>query len=172
MAGVEREYVRLRLVPVSFTEARVYVAQTHRHNDPPIAARASVGIADDAGTLRGVGILGIPKARNSADGRTAEIVRVATDGVPNGCSMIYGALVRVAWALGYDRVLTYTLAEESGSSLRAAGWTNEGAAGGGEWSRNPMSNRSLQANEKPTMFFESKVPSGPKVRWSIRRRGV
>jgi hypothetical protein len=36
--------------------------------------------------------------------------------------MLYGALARAAFALGYTRVITYTQADESGSSLRAAGW--------------------------------------------------
>ena len=157
------EYVRLRLRPVSFAEARRYVMEVHRHNDPPIAARASVGIEDVDGALRGVGILGIPKARLSADGRTAEVIRVATDGVPNGCSMLYGALVRCAWSLGYTRVLTYTLAEESGSSLRAAGWRSEGVretGGADEWDRR-------NGRAKQTLFFDAKVPSGPKVKWVI-----
>jgi len=56
------------------------------------------------------------------DGDTIEVVRVASDGTPNACSMLYGACQRAAFALGYRRVITYTQAEESGSSLRAAGW--------------------------------------------------
>jgi hypothetical protein len=45
------------------------------------------------------------------------------------------ALWRACQALGYRRLVTYTLAEEGGASLRAAGWRNVGAAGGGTWSR-------------------------------------
>jgi hypothetical protein len=36
--------------------------------------------------------------------------------------MLYGAAWRAAKALGYRRIVTYTQADESGSSLRAAGW--------------------------------------------------
>lgn len=165
---VSEAYVRLRLVPVSLSEARRYVAEVHRHNDPPIAHRASVGIADEQGTLRGVGILGIPKARLSMDGRTVEVVRVATDGVKNGCSMLYGALVRVAWNLGYDRVLTYTLDSEPGTSLKAAGWRREGIVESGgkqEWNR--RNGRELRG-----MFYEPKVPDGPKVKWVIERKAA
>jgi hypothetical protein len=164
-------YVPLRLIPVSLAEARRFIAEQHRHNDPPVGHRASVGIADAEGNLRGVGVLGIPKARMSADGRTAEIVRVATDGVPNGCSMLYGALVRVAWNLGYDRVLTYTLEDESGSSLRAAGWTHDGLAGGGDWARerDAERGRALTSSATPTLFFAPKMPTGRKVRWVIER---
>ncbi len=36
--------------------------------------------------------------------------------------MLYGACQRAAFALGYRRVITYTQADESGSSLRASGF--------------------------------------------------
>lgn len=158
--------MRLRLSPVSFAEAKRFIAEQHRHNDPPVGHKASVGIRDDEDRLRGVGVLGRPVARMSDDGRTLEVIRVATDGVKNGCSMLYGALVRVAWNLGYDRVLTYTLEEESGSSLRAAGWRHDGLAGGGDWTPHASVLRSAQ---RPTLFFEEKVPTGRKVRWVIDR---
>ena len=41
---------------------------------------------------------------------------------PNANSMLYAAAWRAAKALGYQRLITYTLASESGSSLRAAGY--------------------------------------------------
>jgi len=112
-------------------------------------------------------MLGIPKARLSNDGHTAEVIRVATDGVKNGCSMLYGALVRIAWGMGYTRVLTYTLENESGSSLRAAGWRCDGAretGGPAEWDRR-------NGRKVETMFFDAKVPDGRKVRWVIERTG-
>ena len=65
---------------------------------------------------------GRPVARHYDDGQTLEVHRVATDGHKNANSMIYGALTRAAFALGYTRVITYTQADESGASLRAAGW--------------------------------------------------
>jgi len=160
------EYVRLRLVPVSLAQARRFIAETHRHNDPPVGHRVSVGIADGEGKLRGVGVMGHPVARLADDGATAEIVRIATDGVPNGCSMLYGALVRTAWSLGYDRVLTYTLEEEAGTSLLASGWTHNGLAGGGSWMR---PNQTQRAPERPTLFFAPKQPEGKKIRWVIER---
>lgn len=66
---------------------------------------------------------------------TLEITRVATDGTKNACSALYGAARRATFALGYTRLLTYTLPEEGGSSLRAAGYRLVGEAGGGSWSR-------------------------------------
>jgi hypothetical protein len=35
------------------------------------------------------------------DGRTAEVTRLCTDSVKNGCSFLYGAAARVARAMGY-----------------------------------------------------------------------
>lgn len=162
------EYVKLRLVPVTHAEAKSYIRSTHRHNEPPITFRATVGVADEDGKLRGVGILGIPKARGLMDGRTAEVLRVATDGVRNGCSMLYGALVRIAWAMGYDRVITYTLADEPGTSLKASGWRNDGTTDGGAW----VHTLNTTAATAPTMFYQPKVPTGPKVRWVIERGGA
>jgi hypothetical protein len=36
--------------------------------------------------------------------------------------MLYGAVWRAAKAMGYRRCITYTQADEPGTSLRAAGW--------------------------------------------------
>ena len=71
--------------------------------------------------LVGVGIAGRPVARGLDDGKTVEITRVCTTGTRNACSKLYGALCRAAAAIGYERAVTYTLAEEPGDSLRGAG---------------------------------------------------
>ena len=49
----------------------------------------------------------------------------------NAASMLYGDAARAAERAGFSRIITYTRADEDGTSLRAAGWTNEGATGGG-----------------------------------------
>jgi hypothetical protein len=69
----------------------------------------------------------------ACDGFTLEVTRVATDGCPNACSALYGAAWKVARAMGYRRLITYTLPEEGGSSLRGAGWTEDGSVKGMEW---------------------------------------
>lgn len=113
----------LRLVPVSFSQANEFVAAWHRHNDPMPGAKFSIGVADAEGVLHGVAMVGRPVARHYDDGDTLEVCRVATDGAKNASSMLYGACQRATFALGYRRLITYTLASESGSSLRASGWT-------------------------------------------------
>lgn len=55
-----------------------------------------------------------------------EVDRVATDGTPNACSALYGAAARWARKRGdVDWLVTYTLASEPGTSLRAAGWIED-----------------------------------------------
>jgi hypothetical protein len=109
-------------VPIKFTDAAAFVADWHRHNRPPIGHKFSVGVADDDGILRGVAMVGRPVARHMDDGHTLEVNRTATDGTKNANSMLYGAAARATFALGYTRLVTYTQADESGASLRAAGW--------------------------------------------------
>ena len=55
------------------------------------------------------------------------------DGTKNACSMLYGAAWRAAKALGYRRLITYTLPAEGGASLKASGWNLVGERGGGNW---------------------------------------
>ncbi|HET7386874.1 MAG TPA: XF1762 family protein [Nocardioidaceae bacterium] len=112
----------LAVVPVSFADACGFVELWHRHHAPPVGHKFSVGVADGAGMLRGVAIVGRPVARHLDDGLTLEVTRSATDGTPNVNSMLYGTVWRAAKALGYGRLVTYTQAAESGASLRAAGW--------------------------------------------------
>lgn len=113
----------LRIVPVSFADACGFVSMWHRHHQPPRGYKFCLGIADDDDLLRGVAIAGRPVARMLQDGLTLEVTRTATDGTPNANSMLYGASWRAAKALGYRRLVTYTQAGESGTSLRAAGWS-------------------------------------------------
>ena len=121
-------------VPLTLREANAYVVRWHRHHGPARGCRFCLG-AVLAGRVVGVAIVGRPLARRLQDGCTVEILRVATDGTPHACSFLYGACRRAAYALGYTRCLTYILASEPGTSLRAAGFQLVGEAGGGSWSR-------------------------------------
>lgn len=112
----------MQIVPVSFAQACEFVDMWHRHNVPPNGHRYSLGVAR-RDTLVGVCIVSHPVARHLMDGRTLEVIRSATDGTPHANSMLYAAAWRAAKALGYRRLITYTQAEESGSTMRAVGWT-------------------------------------------------
>ena len=112
----------LRIVPCDFPTAVAFVAMHHRHHQPPVGHKFSIGLADND-ELVGVAIVGRPVARAYQDGLTLEVTRTAVaESIPNGNSMLYGAAWRAAKALGYRRLITYTQEGESGASLRGAGW--------------------------------------------------
>ncbi len=127
--------MKLEVVPCDISEANEYVRQFHRHHQPVPGAKFAVAVADDSGSVRGVALVGRPVARLLDNGWTLEVVRVATDGCKNACSALYGACWRIARELGFKRLVTYTLPEEGGISLKAAGWKCLGERGGGKWSR-------------------------------------
>lgn len=122
-----------RLVPVSLREANAFVVEHHRHNGSVRGWKFGVGLADGGGSLVGVAVAGRPVARGLDDGLTLEVTRVCTLGARNASSRLYGAIRRAAKALGYERLITYTLAEEPGTSLRAAGWSRVAELGGRSW---------------------------------------
>lgn len=126
---------RLRVQPITLKEANEYVKAVHRHHGPAVGHKFSVSVVDEAGRVRGVAIAGRPKARGLDNGVSLEVARVATDGARNACSMLYGAVRRIALAMGYQpwRIFTYTLSSEPGTSLRAAGWVADGEVTGRSW---------------------------------------
>ena len=122
----------LKLIPISLADANAFVAEHHRHHKPVRGHKFSLGCEQD-GTLVGVAIVGRPVSRYLDDGKTLEVNRLCTTGERNACSFLYGAAVRAAKSLVYQKILTYTLDTEPGVSLRAAGWSCAGIAGGKRW---------------------------------------
>jgi hypothetical protein len=112
----------VKIQPVSLKFAQEFVRQHHRHNKPPVGHKFSVGLFD-GDVCVGVAVAGRPVARMLDDGLTLEVTRTCTDGTRNANSMLYGAIARAATALGYRKCVTYTQHDESGASLRGAGWT-------------------------------------------------
>lgn len=108
-------------MPVTFAQAKAFVGDWHRHHRLPTGHKYSIGVADGE-VLVGVAVVGRLVARLPDDGQTLKVVRVATDGTRNACSLLYAAAWQAAKALGHRRVITYTRQDESGASLRAAGW--------------------------------------------------
>ncbi len=143
----------LTLAPLSLQTAFDFIARHHRHHPPPQGAKLAVG-ATLAGQMVGVATIGRPVSRQLDDGFTAEVTRVATDGARNACSFLLGAAWRACRAVGYRRLVTYTLAEERGASLRAAGWRAVSETRGGSWS----------APSRPRL---DKHPLCRKTRWEV-----
>lgn len=141
----------LALHPITYREACVYIDQHHRHHLPPQGWKWGIGVSDGE-RLVGVITVGRPVARHYDDGATLEVTRCCTDGTKNAPSMLYGAAWRAAKALGYRRLITYTLIEEPGTSLRAAGWRVVHQTKGGKW-------------DTPARPRSDKSPTGPKTLW-------
>lgn len=122
----------LDICPVSLAEANEFVAEHHRHHRPVVGHKFSVGCTDGE-KIVGVAIVGRPVARYLDDGWTLEVNRCCTDGTRNACSMLYAAAWRATRAMGYKKLITCILETEPGTSLKAAGWTCVGKAGGLRW---------------------------------------
>lgn len=143
----------LRIVPMSVKRARAQVAAWHRHLPFVQGGLFAAGVEVD-GELRGVAIAANPPRLWQGTGRVV-ISRVAVLEAPNACSKLYGALCRAAQALGYLEVWTYTLPEEPGTSLRAAGFADAGLTRGGE-------------HDRPSRRRGAALRPDPKRRW-VRR---
>lgn len=147
-------YEQLSLAPIGLRAANAFVDKVHRHHDSTRGHKFSIAVLDETGELRAVAIAGRPIARMLDDGSRLELLRLASDGVPNACSMLYGAVARAGVAMGYKRenIFTYILDSEDGTSLRAAGWVPVSISGGGPWSR-------------PSRARDDAGPLEPKERW-------
>ena len=129
--------------PMAQRPAKAFVEEHHRHSKVPQGSKFQLSLIQqaspsDEGEVVGVIIVGRPPARNSDDGVTAEITRCCVkEGIPNGCSILMGAACKAAKAMGYERIITYTLSSESGSSLKGAGLLPAGEvkANKNGWSR-------------------------------------
>lgn len=149
--GREKERLSLQLKPITHREAAAFVSEHHRHCVPSKGWKFGVGVCQE-GELVGVAVVGRPVARLLDDGWTLEVTRLCTTGERNACSILYAAARRGAFALGYRRVVTYTLATEPGSSLRASGFEAVAETRAESWDR-------------PGRKRSNAVPICPKTRW-------
>lgn len=150
--GDEEIYV----LPCSLADAQRLVHALHRHHGKVAGHKFSLK-ASIVNSLRvaeaGAVIIGRPVSRRLDDGETLEITRLVTNGTPNIASKLLGAAAREAKRRGAKKIITYTLADESGVSLKAAGFTPESLSKGGSW--NSVSRPRVDRH-----------PTGPKIRWS------
>lgn len=123
----------LEAIPIELKQANEFVERLHRHHNPVYRDKFRLAAIKN-GEIVGVIQAARPVSRVLDDGKTIEVVRCCTDGTYNACSFLYSRIARIAKEMGYSKVITYILESESGSSLRASGWTCEGEAGGGNWS--------------------------------------
>ncbi len=111
----------LELQPIDYAGACRFIGAHHRHHLPPQGWKFGIA-ANDGEQVVGVVTVGRPVARHLDDGWTLEVTRCCTDRTKHVASMLYAAAWRAARALGYRRLVTYTLRSETGTSLTASGW--------------------------------------------------
>ncbi|WP_140883806.1 XF1762 family protein [Muricoccus nepalensis] len=104
-------------------------------------------------------MVGNPVARGLMGRGTVEVNRLCIRrDIPrplawNACSQLYGWAAREAEARGFERIVTYTRADEEGGSLRACGWITEAHVRGRSWN-------------SPTRARTDRAPLIDKHRWS------
>lgn len=144
---------RFSVVHIELAEANAFVLRHHRHHREVRGHRFSIAAVLES-KIVGVAIVGRPNAHLRQDGLTAELTRLATDGTPNACSFLLGAVQRATFALGYRRIGTYILKSETGASLRSANWRLVGETKGGGWNR-PSRPRADKHPTEPKFLFEA-----------------
>ena len=125
--------MRLEIVPYTLKQANEMVDKLHRHHKPAVGHRFSVGVRDEFGVVHGAAIVGRPTGRKNPQYAWVEVTRLVTDGSKNACSSLYAACARIAREMGFERIQTFILEEETGVSLKAAGWTFDRMSDGGDW---------------------------------------
>ena len=150
---------KLEAVPITLQEASAYIDRRHRHNAGPKFHKFSICLrAAGEPEPVGVAVAGIPKARKQMDGETLEIDRCCTDvRYADVCSCLYARAIRIGREMGYRRFLTYTLPEESGSSLRAVGFQPDGIT--------KPSAKGWDSPSRPR--HTARYPAGEKIRWVL-----
>lgn len=159
MAIVQRPS-EVRVVPLRLREANQIIGKWHRHHVPVRGCVFTLGAELD-GEIVGVATVGRPVARLIDFRKVAEVTRLCTNGQRNACSLLYGAAARVATEMGYERIQTYILASEPGTSLRAAGWrlVRSANASAKQWDHSQAIQLLLTGGTRRP------DSSGPKVLW-------
>ncbi len=144
----------MKVIPLSLRQANDFISKFHRHNKPVQGCKFCIG-AQKANKIVGVAVVGRPVARLLDDGLTAEITRVCTNGTRNVNSFLYAHCAKICKLMGFNRIITYTLEEESGASLRAIGAKPEAFVEPSSWDR-----KNRHRNEQS-------VYQKRKIRWSL-----
>ena len=153
------------ILPIPLNNANLFVKAFHRHHDKVVGHKASFGLYAEEplplnpSKLVGVAIVGRPLARKIDHSIYCEVVRCCVlPNIKNGCSMLYGHCKRWAKANGYRKVITYTLASEPGTSLRASGFTKISLVKGASWSH---------PSRKNERYDRGKGIIQDKIKWEI-----
>lgn len=147
----------MKIIPLTLREANDFVELHHRHsartsND---GGKFAIGLEHD-GELVGAAIVGRPVARLLDMDGTAELLRCCVSHAAPRCatSKLNARAKRIWQMMGGTRLVTYTLARESGASLRAVGFVADGEVAARAWDT-PSRRRQSRA-----------IEAEPKRRWT------
>lgn len=154
-------------IPIELKEAQAYINKYHRHHKASHRDKFRIAASNDGKDIIGVVQVGRPVSRVLDDGHTLEVLRVCTNGDKNVCSFLYSRAARIAREMGYNKIITYILESETGTSLKACGWECEAKnVGGIDWN---VPSRPREIIPAQISLFEEK-PKYPvnekKQRWS------
>lgn len=154
----------MKAIPIELKDANNFVESLHRHHAPVYRDKFRLA-CEVEGVIHGVIQCARSVSRHLDDGKTIEVVRCCTDGFPNACSFLYSRAARIAKEMGYDRVITYILESETGTSLKASGWELDADnVGGVSW--DVPSRPRLTEPEQISLFPQKrKYPAEKKQRW-------
>ncbi len=144
---------------ITFKYANGIVNLWHSHLPPARGAIFSLG-AFDGSECVGVVMASRPVARMLDDGRTLDVIRLATNGYDSAASALLGRARRVALAMGFRRLVSYTLASELGTSYKAAGWEPKATVKAKEWTRS-------QPDKSGKLSRSNVVATQDKIRWEV-----
>lgn len=143
----------LTIKPVSLQESNEFIEQYHNTHKRIYGFKFGVGIVNEDNKLIGVATAGRPVSRHLDDGYTIEITRVCTNhSEKNMSSRLIGALSRASKALGYKKIISYTLVEEEGISFKASNFSPVHTTKAETWNRDKRKRI-------------DKAPIGKKIRW-------
>ena len=158
----------LKIKPITLSQANSFILKHHRHHDKAVGQKYSISVYDGE-KMVGVAIVGRPMSRRLDNGRTLEVTRLCTDGTYNACSILYSRCAKIAKEMGYEKIITYILKDEQGTSLKASGWhCEDNDCGGGNWS---VPSRPRELVEINLWGEKQKYPIGKKQRWAKELKG-
>ena len=129
---------QFRLDRIAFRDARRFIDRHHEHLAAPSGWKFGQALYNGPDLL-GVVTIGQPLARAFDRHQVVEVTRLCVrrdrpDALRwNACSVLHGWAAREAQLRGFRRIITYTRLDETGASLKAAGWNRECRAGGRSW---------------------------------------
>jgi hypothetical protein len=144
-----------------------FLVKYHKHHGIVQGWKFAIGLfSQGRNEVVGIAICSRPVANKTDNGEVIEVSRVCVmDGIENGCSKLLGACARIAKEMGYNKIQTFLLASESGTSMIASGWQLEAEnVGGLEWN---SSGKMIRTSSITDMFGNvvQKYPKEMKNRW-------